>query len=183
MNIYQKLGVARVKLQQKNLKKSGENKFSNFRYYELADFLPSINEIFAELGLLSVFNLTEDKAILTIINSEKTDEIQQFTTPIAKVELKGCTEIQAIGACSTYARRYLYMNALEITETDVLDKNAGNKEVISDKPVEKKEVETDKPICPICGKPTNQKALDVWGCCSTCKANKVKEAKQQAEKL
>lgn len=172
MNIYQKLQKSRVLLQEKNLKKSGENKFSNFKYYELADFLPAINKIFEEVGLSSAFNLTEDKAILTIINSEKTDEIQQFTTPIAKVELKGCTEIQAIGACSTYARRYLYMNALEITEADVLDKNAGNKEIISGNITEKTD---NKPICPICGKPTTEAALKSWNCCPTCKAKQAKE--------
>lgn len=182
MNIYQKLQKARVLLQEKNLKKSGENKFSNFKYYELADFLPAVNAIFNEVGLSSVFNLT-DKAILTIINSEKTDEIQQFVSPIAEVQLKGCTDVQALGAVHTYMKRYLYLNALEIVENDFLDGNAGNKEVISDKPVEKKEVETDKPICPICGKPTNQKALNVWGCCSTCKAKQVKESKEKVETL
>ena len=182
MNIYQKLQKARVLLQEKNLKKSGENKFSGFKYYELADFLPSVNKIFEEVGLSSIFNLTEDKAILTIINSEKTDEIQQFTTPIARVELKGCTEIQAVGALVTYSKRYLYMNALEIVEHDILDENAGNPQVIENKPTSKP-VESDKPTCPICGKPTNSKALEVWGCCSTCKANKVKENKEKAQSL
>lgn len=169
MNIYQKLQKARVLLQEKNLKKSGENKFSNFKYYELADFLPAVNAIFNEVGLSSVFNLT-DKAILTIINSEKTGEIQQFVSPIAEVQLKGCTDVQALGAVHTYMKRYLYLNALEIVENDFLDGNAGNKEVISDK-----KEETGKPICPICGKPTTEAALKSWNCCPTCKAKQAKE--------
>ena len=177
MNIYQKLQKARVLLQEKNLKKSGENKFSGFKYYELADFLPSVNKIFEEVGLSSVFNLTEDKAILTIINSEKTDEIQQFTTPIAHIELKGCTEIQAIGAEHTYSKRYLYLNALEIVENDILDENAGNDKVIENKTTSKP-IENDKPTCPICGKNTTQGALKSWGMCPTCKAKKAKEGKQ-----
>lgn len=27
----------------------------------------------------------------------------------------------------------------------------------------------EKPICPVCGCTTTQKALEVWGCCSSCK--------------
>ena len=45
-NIYEKLQECRVELQKMNLKKTGENKFAGFKYYELADFLPTVNELF-----------------------------------------------------------------------------------------------------------------------------------------
>jgi hypothetical protein len=35
----------RVSLQNLKLKKSGKNKFAGFEYYELADFLPALNEL------------------------------------------------------------------------------------------------------------------------------------------
>ena len=38
MNVYSKLQTARVRLQESNLKKSGENKFAGFKYFELGDF-------------------------------------------------------------------------------------------------------------------------------------------------
>ena len=46
MNVFEKLQNCRVELQKMNLKKTGENKFAGFKYYELADILPSINELF-----------------------------------------------------------------------------------------------------------------------------------------
>lgn len=125
MNIYDKLQLARIKLQVMNLKKSGKNKYSGFTYYELADFIPAVNNIFGELKMSSVFGIKDSAALLTIINSENPEEKIEFTSPIAKVELKGCSEIQAIGAAHTYMRRYLYTNALEIVENDALDAVAG----------------------------------------------------------
>ena len=39
-NIYQKLLNARLVLQDTELKKSGNNKFAGYKYFELGDFLP-----------------------------------------------------------------------------------------------------------------------------------------------
>lgn len=127
-NIYQKLQKARVLLQEKNLKKSGKNKYSGFDYYELSDFLPAINKLFNETGLFSVFSMQQDKAVLTVINMDDTDEKQDFETPTAELELKGCNKIQALGGVHTYLKRYLYMNALEIVENDMFDSVTGNPE-------------------------------------------------------
>ena len=41
MSILKKISEARVKLQDTKINKSGENKFAKFKYYELADFLPT----------------------------------------------------------------------------------------------------------------------------------------------
>lgn len=121
MNIYQKLAEARVRLQEKELKKSGKNKFAGFEYFELKDFLPSINSIFKELGLISIFNLDEKKAKLQIVNSEKLDEVLTFYTPTAEADIKGAQAIQKLGGVHTYLKRYLYINALEIAENDTVD--------------------------------------------------------------
>lgn len=125
-NIYEKLQRARVLLQKKNLKKSGENKFAKFKYYELSDFIPAVNEIFAELRICSHFNLLENTAELTIFNSENIEEKITFTIPTADCPVKGCTAIQALGGLNTYCRRYLYLNALEIVESDMFDSKAGD---------------------------------------------------------
>lgn len=117
--VYEKLQQARVMLQNKKLKKSGKNQY--YDYFELADFLPAINEIFNELKLYSMFNLTREKAILRIVDTEAENQEVLFECPIIKAELKGCTAIQALGATITYLRRYLYMNALEIVESDYMD--------------------------------------------------------------
>ncbi|MBN6068871.1 ERF family protein [Aggregatibacter actinomycetemcomitans] len=125
MSIYKKLSEARVKLQEKGLKRSGKNTYSNYEYFELKDFLPEVNRIFNELGLCGVVSFTNELAILTIYNTEGDGKIE-FTSPMAKASLKGCHEIQNLGAVETYQRRYLYMAALEIVDGDVLDENTGN---------------------------------------------------------
>lgn len=127
MNIYQKLQSCRVRLQKMNLKKSGENKFAKFKYYELSDFLPAINELFDEFKLFDHFGIDSEKAVLTIIDTEADTNAEPvtFTMPIAAADVKGATPIQSLGAQNTYLRRYLYMNALDIVENDTLDPLVG----------------------------------------------------------
>jgi hypothetical protein len=135
MNIYEKLQKARCVLQDKKLKKSGKNNYSGFTYFELSDFLPITNQIFAEIGLCPRFCLRDTEAYLTIYDTESDAHIE-FATPTANAQLKGCTDIQALGAVHTYLKRYLYLNALEIVESDALDPLAG-----SDKIEEKEEID------------------------------------------
>lgn len=128
MNIYEKLQSARVKLQEMNLKKSGYNKFANFDYFELKDFLPKINEIFLELKLFSKFDLLENEGVLTIINTENPDERETFVTPKVFVEMKGQNGLQQIGSTHTYLKRYCYYNALEIIINDETEATIGKNE-------------------------------------------------------
>ena len=88
MNIYEKLQKARVELQSLGLKMGGHNKFADFKYFELKDFLPKVNEIFENLKLFSKFDLLENEGVLTVINTEKTDETITFVTPKAEIVLK-----------------------------------------------------------------------------------------------
>jgi hypothetical protein len=138
MNVYEKLQKARVELQSASIKKSGQNTFSNYDYFELGDFLPMINTIFNELKLFSQVSFSQELATLKIINTEKPEEVIEFTSPMADAQLKGCHPIQNLGAVQTYQRRYLYMAALEIVEHDILDSGHTQKE---DKPTQKE----DKP--------------------------------------
>ena len=121
MNIYEKLSKARIILQSKNIKKSGLNSYSNYTYFELQDFLPEINRIFDELKICSFVSFDLEIATLTIVNCEKLEEKILITSPMKDAQLKGCHEIQNLGAVETYQRRYLYMTALEIVESDILD--------------------------------------------------------------
>lgn len=120
-NIYEKLQKCRVELQKTKMQKTGKNKFANYDYFELGDFLPRIQELLLENKLAAIFNYSAESAALTIVNTEKTDEFLVFSTPIEVAELKGCYKIQNIGATQTYARRYLYVMAFEIAEHDAID--------------------------------------------------------------
>ena len=138
--VYAKLQKARVMLQSMPIKKSGFNSFAGFKYFELSDFLPSVNTIFAELGLCSVFCINDGEATLRIYDSEFGGVIF-FNSPIAdtvsKVVIEGgkSPAIQALGSLHTYLRRYLLINALELVENDIVDATIKKDEPKSAKPV------------------------------------------------
>ena len=126
MNVYEKLALARVDLQKRNLQKSGHNKFAGYDYFELRDFLPAINEIMANYKLLGVCCFEADEAALEIIDAEKPESRILFSSPMSTAELKGCHPVQNLGAVQTYLRRYLWTAAFEIVEGDALDATQGN---------------------------------------------------------
>lgn len=126
LEVYVKLAVARAKLRAKPLKKSGLNKFAGYQYFELGDFLHPTLEIFDELGLIGVVSFTKDQAELCIVDTEGGGEIV-ITSPFGSAALKGCHEVQNIGAVETYQRRYLWVAAMEIVEHDALDATTGRK--------------------------------------------------------
>jgi SpoU rRNA methylase family enzyme len=113
---------ARLKLQSTALNKSGHNKFAGYKYFELGDFLPTVQNIFSELGLCGVVSYDTELAKLTI--TDGTDSII-ITSPMGSAALKGCHEVQNIGAVETHQRRYLWVTAMEIVEHDVLDATTG----------------------------------------------------------
>ncbi len=124
-NIYSKMQKARCEFQEKPLKKSGHNKFAGYRYFELGDFLPTINSLLEKYNLCSNISFDNDMATLTIVNAENTDEKLVFTSPMSNANLKGCHDVQNLGAVQTYLRRYLWVNAFEIVESDGLDATTG----------------------------------------------------------
>jgi len=129
MNIYEKLQTMRVELQKMKLAKSGKNKFAGYDYYELGDFIPQINELMLKHKVTSGINYDIELATLELVNSEKPEEIMRFTSPMSTAALKGCHEVQNLGAVETYLRRYLYTTAFEIVEQDALDKTNGKEPV------------------------------------------------------
>lgn len=124
MKVYKKLVEARLKLQGMELSKSGHNKFAGYRYFELGDFLPAIQTIFKEVGLVDAISFTQDLATMVIYDVDDGSSIT-FTSPMGSAQLKGCHEVQNIGAVETYQRRYLYVTALAIVEHDALDATTG----------------------------------------------------------
>lgn len=143
MNVYKKLQDARVKLQKTPLQKSGKNTYSGYSYFELSDFLPTVQEIFQEIGLCGVLSFGKEEATLVIHDTEGESSIV-FTSPMSTAALKGCHEVQNLGAVESYIRRYLWTTALEIVENDVLDATTG-KEPPAKKPEPVKPVVNSNP--------------------------------------
>lgn len=126
INLYTKLMLMRVELQNSGIKKTGENKFSNFKYYELDDFLPQCNQIAAENNAIFLYQLEKEQAVLTLVNCDNVEERLSFYLPLAELSIKGANAVQNIGGLATYTRRYLYMIAFEISEHDEFDPNESN---------------------------------------------------------
>jgi len=133
-NVYQKLSFVRAELVKRQIKKSGKNTYSNFIYYELGDFLPHINELNNEVGLMTRFNISPkseyapERAVLEVINVDKPEEKIIFDSETANVQIGvkangtgGADPIQNLGGKITYMRRYLMMSAYEIGEADEVD--------------------------------------------------------------
>lgn len=128
--VYFQLAKSRVELQNKKIKKSGKNKYAGFNYYDLADLLPHINEVFLENKLISEFSINQNVAYLKIFSTEDCSFII-FSVPtnMEHGEMKmgqdkqslGMQPVQRLGSVITYVKRYLYINALEIVESDTLD--------------------------------------------------------------
>jgi hypothetical protein len=119
MTVFKKLQAARHQLLNSGIEKSGHNKFSNYHYFELGDFIPAAHKIFNEIGLCGVVRFAET-ATLTVYDTEGDGSVE-FTTPVVYAENAKGQAIQSLGSTHTYIRRYLWLMALELVENDVID--------------------------------------------------------------
>jgi len=144
MSVYKKLQEARILLQNTKLNKSGKNKFAGYEYFELSDFLPAIQKICNDIGLCGVVSFNHEMAFLQINDVEDGTSIM-FTSPMSSAALKGCHDVQNLGAVQSYLRRYLWVNCFEICEHDTLDATTGSSEPAK-KPESKPEPVKAEPV-------------------------------------
>ena len=124
MNVFEKLNAVREEFLKTEHKKTGgkaEDRKAYFSYFELSDFLPEVLALFNKNKLYGHFSVVDRTANLEIINVESPEEKVVFSMPFGSAKLANCHEIQNIGACITYARRYLWGCAVELTENDAID--------------------------------------------------------------
>lgn len=140
-NLNESIIEIRVKLQNAKLKKSGKNKFAGFDYFELADFLPKLNELMLEEKINDRFYIKDGYAILEIQKGGEIATYQMpfvlFETPLTfkkdkngnllkdkngeYIQVASMQDIQYLGALNTYYKRYLYLNAFGITDSEIID--------------------------------------------------------------
>jgi hypothetical protein len=129
MPVHKKINEARVAFHALPLKKSGHNTFAGYKYFELSDFVIPALRIFNDVGLCAIISFSETTATMHIVDVEDGSQVI-IHSPMGSANLKGCHEIQNIGACETYSTRYLWTAALCIVEHDALDATTGkNKDV------------------------------------------------------
>lgn len=145
-NLNESIIKIRVDLQNSKIKKSGKNKFANFDYFELSDFLPRLNELMLQEGINDNFKITNDIATLILIKGEEKQEYTIpfviFDTPLTYkkdkngnylkdkngdyIQVPSMQDIQYLGALNTYYKRYLYLNAFGITDGEIIDSMDNN---------------------------------------------------------
>lgn len=130
MSVEKKMQEIRCVLATEGVKKSGKNDFGKFRYFELEDFLPRIQVLCKEHGLFPRVTIDFEtlRGVMTIKDVDDGSEIV-FTLPYSYANALngGKSDIQNIGAATTYIRRYLYMLAFEIAEAEEVDNTANSK--------------------------------------------------------
>lgn len=127
MAVHAKLNKARLAFHNLELRKSGRNAFAGYSYFELGDFVVPALQVFDDFGLCAVITFNSEYAQMTITDVEDNSYVV-ITSPMGSAALKGCHEVQNIGAVESYQRRYLWMCALEIVEHDALDATTGKAE-------------------------------------------------------
>lgn len=142
LNVFQKLLEARARFLEEDVKKSGKNMKMSYKYFELQDIVPVATPIFRQLGLLPVVTFDNDNAIMTIVNVDNPNETIVFTSPMREIEPiisnktggEVTNAIQRLGSVETYQRRYLYMIALDIVESDSIEPSTGDNPPPAPKP-------------------------------------------------
>lgn len=128
MTVYKKLQEARSRISKTQLNKTGKNKFAQFNYFILEDFMPTVTNVFNDVGLCGVFHLTNDMAVLTIHDTDEQNVSIIFSVPLVRANQEKVQAIQSMGATITYYRRYLFLLACDLVEHDELDYSADTRE-------------------------------------------------------
>lgn len=115
----------RVELQNLKLKKSGLNKFAGFTYFELADFMPTLNTLMQKYQVNDIITIESDTITLKLTKGAECNSYSMpfviYETPVNRQGQKSMQDIQYLGALNTYYKRYLYLNAFGITDGEIID--------------------------------------------------------------
>ena len=134
MTVYEKLLKARMMVHSKPMQKSGYNGFAKYNYYTLDDIIPSILKACETFGIVTLIDFQNDLATLTVVDVDSPTDVIVFSTPTSLDAVKG-SKIQNIGAMETYIRRYLYVNAFDIIQTEEVDMQDNTKAPQNNAPV------------------------------------------------
>ena len=144
-NVYQKLLIARAKFLESSVEKTGKNMHLSFKYFELDDIVPKAIRIFSEVGLIPLTNFTVDTVTMDVVDTDDPSGVITFSAPfnqitpiVSNAGKQATNEMQALGASITYMRRYMYMIALDVCESDSIDPNIGSGDTAPTPTTEKK---------------------------------------------
>lgn len=127
MNLYQKINVVRKEFKNSDIKKSGENSFQNFKYFELSDIVPAAIELCNKYNLYTHIDIGTpiypDFATMYVKDIDEPSNQVLYRLKLPSINEDGAfnSKIQDTGKMETYVRRYLYMLFLDIAIPDEVD--------------------------------------------------------------
>ncbi len=124
MNIKEKIKNIRQNPILKEIQMTGFNKTFGFKYFELSDFIDTIESLETEQKLLSDFSITSKGAILTITDLESDEKFQTYMEVDNFGQLlkgKSMHPFQEFGAAMTYYKKCLYINIYNIRDNCAID--------------------------------------------------------------
>lgn len=187
MNIYEKMQNCRVMMQEEGIKKMGKNTFAKYDYYKLADLNSVMNRALNAYRLCTQFQVTEQIAMLTVINMDNPSEEMFFSMPFIDAEMTKVTKIQNWGSSVSYLSRYLILEAFQIGECEVdvdsteqSEARAGAKK---DSKKEDKKVSLKEEVQQLCREKSKEKRAEVNEIIKKYNNGSVSVAKLEDEEL
>lgn len=116
IQVLNKVEEIKRELRECNLKKTGYNKYHKYKYFELEDIIPTISELLNSYDLGSFYLFDDDKGAL-VIYDKMTGANHMWTTSIKKHD----NDMKDIQGIQTYARRALWLQCLDIMETNNIE--------------------------------------------------------------
>ncbi|MDR0913070.1 MAG: ERF family protein [Methanobrevibacter sp.] len=128
ISLLEKINKIKEAMSKIKFKKSGYNKFKGYKYMELKDFQPQLNNCCFKHEIAYNFDFANGRALIYAVNLENRDEIQEMEAPFVferGTDKKGNPDntkwMQDVAAGMTYFKRQLLLNFFDIMEDDVVD--------------------------------------------------------------
>ena len=153
--------------------KTGKNTFSQYDYFKPEEINQRVNPLLLKYKIFPLFYTSFEGFETEVVETSSDKDGMKYTTkrelkeiaklefqdilgrdqtviykmPIERIEIKGANKMQNLGGVRTYAKRYLYMEALNISD-DKLDLDSDN---MANK-IKGKQPSTDTRVAEVIGK-------------------------------
>lgn len=118
-----KISKAIELIKSKNLAKKGRNEFSNYDYYTPEQVAELVTGVTHEVKLITKFDLIRNELGITgrlsVYDLESDEQPVIYDMASAIPEIKATNISQQLGGAMTYTKRYLLMNAFDITDNNL----------------------------------------------------------------
>lgn len=141
----------KIELKKKKLKKTGYNSHNKYHYFELSDFLPSLEVILDEAGLGTYYYFEADEGYLVVFDTttgiSHTWSTKCISSHVKENGFDVGVHMKSEQAIQTYARRTLYLQAFDIVEPNEIENDGEGEEKPKSAPKQKPKARS--PVKPV----------------------------------